>query len=198
MTNPQAQTNTKGIEGQAGASKVRIGRFTYGFESLQVKQWGEAAPLDIGAFCSLGQGITIFLGGNHRADWITTFPFGHVFRDELGGADIVGHPATRGGVRIGNDVWIGEGATLMSGITIGDGAVIATRAVVTQDVPPYGIVGGNPARLIRKRFDEELIERLLRLSWWELPLDDIRRITHRLSQPPSAALLDELIARYRP
>ena len=183
--------------GRIGNSAITIGRYTYGVENVMVRQWGEGASLRIGSFCSLAN-ATILLGGNHRTDWITTFPFGHIFADELGGEDIVGHPATRGDVVIGNDVWIGHDVTIMSGITIGTGAVLAANAVVVKDVGPYEIVGGNPAGLLKMRFGADVIERLLALRWWDLPLADIRQIAATLSQPPTLQLVDELIARYRP
>ena len=141
-----------------GNSLVKIGAFTYGFENISIKQWNEGAALTIGKFCSIGPNITIFLGGNHRTDWITTFPFGHIFTEQLGGHSIEGHPITNGEVLIGNDVWIGYGATIMSGIKIGDGAVISANATVVKDVKPYEIVGGNPAKLIKKRFTDEVIQ----------------------------------------
>lgn len=182
---------------QVGNSAITVGRYTYGVKNLTINQWGEGAKLEIGAFCSIASG-TILLGGNHRTDWITTFPFGHIFADELGGQDIVGHPATRGDVIIGNDVWIGQHVTILSGVTVGTGAVIGANAVVTKDVGPYEIVGGNPAKLLRKRFSDDIVERLLKLKWWDLPLEDIRQIAAKLSQPPTVQLLDELNATYRP
>jgi len=118
-----------------GKSPVSVGRFTYGHENIAVMQWGEGCPLDIGAFCSIADNVQIFLGGNHRTDWITTFPFGHIFQKDLGGENIQGHPATNGGVSIGNDVWIGRGATIMSGISIGNGAVIAANSTVVKMYP---------------------------------------------------------------
>jgi acetyltransferase-like isoleucine patch superfamily enzyme len=180
-----------------GKSPITLGRFSYGFENITIKQWNEGAALKIGAFCSIAMQVKIFLGGNHRIDWITTYPFGHINQDELGGTDIVGHPTTNGDVVIGNDVWIGHGATIMSGVTIGDGAVIATEACVVKDVAPYEIVGGNPAKPIRKRFDDEIIALLLQLSWWNLPVETIKDISKTLSAPPSVAILKDLIAKYR-
>ena len=108
-----------------------------------------------------------------------------------------GHLATGGDVIIGNDVWIGQGVTILSGVTIGDGAVLATNSTVVKDVAPYEIVGGNPAKSIRKRFDDEIIALLLELRWWELPLDDIRQLIPQLCTAPTAEHLAELIARYR-
>ena len=111
-----------------GKSNISVGRFTYGFENLTIRQWNEGAALKIGAFCSLADKITIFLGGNHRTDWISTFPFGHIYQAELGGSRISGHPSTKGDVVVGNDVWIGSGVTIMSGLHIGDGSVLSANA----------------------------------------------------------------------
>jgi len=180
-----------------GKSAVSIGRFTYGFERLIVRQWEEGAPLNIGSFCSIAGNVQIFLGGNHRTDWITTFPFGHIFQDDLGGVDIKGHPATNGAVQIGNDVWIAQGATIMSGITIGDGAVIAANSTVVKDVLPYSVVGGNPAHHIKFRFDEEIIDLLLKLKWWDLPTKDIRQLNSDLCAVPDAKKLTEIVKIYR-
>jgi acetyltransferase-like isoleucine patch superfamily enzyme len=181
-----------------GNSPISVGRFTYGLENLWVREWSEGAALKIGSFCSLATNITIFLGGNHRTDWITTFPFGHIFQDELGGEDIKGHPATKGDVMIGNDVWIGSGVTIMSGVTVGDGAVLAANACIVKDVQPYQIMGGNPAHSIKQRFDVETIELLLKLKWWDLPLPDIRQIADKLCAEPDKDTLLQLISTHRP
>ncbi|CQR44685.1 MAG: CatB-related O-acetyltransferase [Thiomonas arsenitoxydans] len=183
--------------GFLGKSQISIGRFTYGFENLSIMQWNEGAALKIGAFCSLASKVTIFLGGNHRTDWITTYPFGHIFQDELGCRNILGHPSTKGDVIIGNDVWIGSGATIMSGLNIGDGAVLSANACVVKDVPPYHIVGGNPAKSVKQRFDDEIIELLLRLKWWDLPLSNIKNICEKLCSKPDKDLLLDLISSHR-
>ena len=180
-----------------GKSSIKVGRFTYGFENLSIRQWDEGATLKIGAFCSLASNINIFLGGNHRTDWVSTFPFGHIYQDELGGSGILGHPSTKGDVIIGNDVWIGFGVTIMSGIHIGDGAVIAANACVVKDVAPYNIVGGNPAKSVKQRFENDIIDILLRLRWWDLPLEDIKKILKILSSRPNKATLLELLSAYR-
>ena len=180
-----------------GKSPFSIGRFTYGHENIVVKQWNEGAPLEIGAFCSIASNVQIFLGGNHRADWITTFPFGHIFQSDLGGKNIQGHPATKGGVSIGNDVWIGQGVTVMSGISIGDGAIIAANSTVVKNVPPYSIVGGNPARHLKFRFSDEITSLLLEFKWWELSIEEIKKLAIDLSEPPDTSKLRELIRIYR-
>ncbi len=190
--------NTSGVTNVVGASKITIGRFTYGFELMKIREWGEGAALIIGAFCSLAPNVQFFLGGNHRTDWITTFPFGRVYQEELGGTEISGHPKTRGNINIGNDVWIGSSATIMSGITIGDGAVIAANSTVVRNVGPYEIVGGNPATHIKYRFDETVIDLLLKLRWWDLQVEEIRSIAGQLSAVPSIEGLKLLIQKYRP
>ena len=177
-------------------SPISIGRFTYGFENISIRQWNEGAALNIGAFCSISSNTTIFLGGNHRTDWITTFPFGHIFQSELGGENIKGHPTTNGDVKIGDDVWIGAGVTIMSGLTIGSGAVLSANAHVIKDVLPYEIVGGNPAKTLKKRFEDETIDLLLELKWWNLPLEVIKEITQDLCSQPTKELLVMLIDKY--
>ena len=145
-----------------------IGDFTYG--SPKVHSWGNDGRLIIGKYCSIGDKVDILLGGNHRTDWVTTYPFG-MLRD--GAKHISGHPRSRGDITIGNDVWIARGAVILSGVTIGDGACVAGEAVVTGDVPPYAIVGGNPSRQIRLRFSKTQIDALLAIRWWDWSEDRI-------------------------
>ena len=138
-----------------------VGRGTYG--EPKIMHWGEAATLKVGAYCSIADGVKIYLGGNHRTDWITTYPFS-IFRKSA--KHIPGHPATKGDVVIGHDVWIGDDAKILSGVNIGNGAVIGSSAVVSSDVAPYSIVAGNPARHIKFRFTEAEISVLESLTWW--------------------------------
>lgn len=171
---------------------IKIGRFTYGYENISIRQYGEGANLEIGSFCSIASCITIFLGGNHRTDWITTYPFGHVNIDQLGGELIKGHPSSNGDIIIGNDVWIGHGVTIMSGVTIGDGAVIAANSTVTKSIGPYEIHGGNPAKIIKKRFEDSVINELLGMAWWNLSESDIKKIAPDISSTPTAQKIKEI------
>lgn len=162
---------------------AEIGDFSYGCP--KILHWGEPARLRIGKFCSIAGEVKIFLGGNHRTDWITTYPFSgpKLSKVWLKGKHIEGHPATKGNVVIGNDVWVGYGAIILSGVKIGDGAVIGAEAVVAKDVRPYAIVAGNPAREIKRRFDDETIDQLLEKKWWDWPVDKIKKNISILCSP---------------
>lgn len=151
--------------------QYEIGRHTYG--NPEIKTWNEGASLKIGAFCSIADGVKIYLGGEHRVDWATTYPFTALWEDVR---HIKGHPKTKGDVVIGNDVWIGSDAVIMSGVHIGDGAVVGARAVVSADIEPYAIYAGNPARQVRNRFDNMVIEQLLKLEWWNFDDSEITQI----------------------
>lgn len=130
--------------------------------------------LEIGKFCSIGSGASFILAGNqgHNHKWISAYPFSQeIFPNAKDGFE------TKGDTIIGNDVWIGTEAIIMPGIKIGDGSVIGTRAVVTKDVEPYTVVGGNPAKVIKKRFSDEDIEKLLEIKWWSW---DVKKINEAL------------------
>lgn len=132
--------------------------------------------LIIGKFCSIACGAKfIFNSANHTLKSLSNYTF-PLFYEEWGleKANVTDAWDNKGDIVIGNDVWIGYEAVIMAGVHIGDGAIIGTRAVVTKDVPPYTIVGGVPAKEIRKRFDEEIIAELLKLQWWDWPVDKIR------------------------
>jgi virginiamycin A acetyltransferase len=130
--------------------------------------------LIIGKFCALARDVQFIMNGaNHPMNGFSTYPF-YIFGNGWEKATPVAEDhQTKGDTVIGNDVWIGYNATIMPGITIGDGAVVASRSVVTRDIPPYSIAGGNPAKIIRYRFDEETIKKLLQLSWWDWPVEII-------------------------
>ncbi|WP_277443080.1 CatB-related O-acetyltransferase [Pelotomaculum isophthalicicum] len=145
---------------------VTVGKYTYGTPTI-ISFPGDINKVSIGSYCSIADGVTILVGGNHRVDWITTFPIRLMF--ELVKEPDEGVVASKGDVIIGSDVWIGNGATILSGVEIGSGAVIGARAVVTKSVPPYAIVVGNPGKVVKKRFSESQIKRLLEICWWEWP-----------------------------
>jgi len=147
--------------------------------------------LIIGNFCSIGSGAAFIMAGNqgHRSDWISTFPF--YWMPEVPafeGATNGYLPA--GDTVIGSDVWIGSEAIIMPGVAIGDGAVIGARALVTKDVPPYTIVGGNPATVIRTRFDEADVAQLLELQWWNWPDEQLREAMPLLTDSSVSELYD--------
>jgi acetyltransferase-like isoleucine patch superfamily enzyme len=152
-----------------------IGERTYGKPEVFFPDSG--SMLVIGNYCSISEGVKIFLGGNHRVEWVSTFPFSEFDNIFENGKLIKGHPSTKGDVIIGNDVWIGYGVTILSGVIIEDGAVIAANSCVTKNVNAYEIVAGNPARPIKKRFDDASIKALLHIRWWNW---DEKRINQNL------------------
>ena len=170
--------------------RISIGRFTYGGATF--KLWSPGERVEVGAFCSFAEGVLIFGGGEHRVDWVTTHPLRIAFNSP--GAGLDGHPHSKGSTRIGNDVWIGHGALVLSGVTVGDGACIGAGAVVSKDVPAYGIVAGNPGRVVRMRFSETQIHQLLRISWWNWPVDRIKRYEALLCSPDIDAFIAAALA----
>ena len=131
----------------------------------------------IGKFCSIACGAKfMFNCAKHSLKSLSTYTFPLFYEDwDLEKADVASAWDNKGDIIIGNDVWIGFEAIVMAGVRIGDGAIVAARAVVTHDVPPYTIVGGVPAKVIRKRFDDKVIQKLVTLKWWEWPVGKIRR-----------------------
>lgn len=172
-----------------GNGQLEIGRFTHGYEDMDIQGQDSGANVTVGSFCSIGRGVTVLLDQSPALDRITAFPFGEVFAEHLGGTET--HAPRQGGhdVMIGNDVWIGANATLLGGVTIGDGAVIGPDATVTGDVGAYEIWAGNPAQLVRKRFDDAVCSKLQDLRWWDLPLPLIREMAPLLSAQPTVELI---------
>lgn len=165
----------------------QVADHSYGAPKVRFADAG--AGLSIGPYCSFSDGVEIFLGGNHRFDWVTTFPFSGL-RGAWPEAPATGdHHATRGPVMIGPDVWFGSGAVVLSGVSIGAGAVIGARAVVTRNVPPFAVVAGNPARVLRHRFDPATVQALLECAWWELPRPDVARLIPLLQSGDGGALI---------
>ncbi|MFB7948524.1 CatB-related O-acetyltransferase [Kitasatospora phosalacinea] len=158
---------------------IEVGEFSYyddpvdptAFERRNVLHHYGPEKLVIGRFCALGEGVRFLMNGaNHRMDGPSTFPFpimGGSWTDHF---DLLAGLPGRGDTTVGNDVWLGYGATVMPGVRIGHGAIVAAGSVVVADVPDYGVVGGNPARLLRRRYDDADVERLLALAWWDWPL----------------------------
>lgn len=147
----------------------------------------EFDKLSIGKFCSIASGVIFMLAGNqgHNHSWISAYPFdSKIFPNAKNSFQ------RKGDTIIGNDVWIGTEAIIMPGIKIGDGAIIAARAVVTKDVPPYTVIGGNPATLIRKRFSEQEISNLLNLRWWDWSIEKINEALPFINSSDVASLVN--------
>lgn len=160
---------------------IIVGDYTYYDDPVDVHRFEENVlyhfdfigdKLIIGKFCQIATKVRFIMnGGNHPLGGFSSFPF-VIFQSYW--PEVPFTPNRKKDTVIGNDVWIGYHATIMPGVTIGDGAIIGTESVVTKDVGPYEIVGGNPARVIRKRFDDETIDFLLHLQWWNWPIERIR------------------------
>ncbi len=157
---------------------MNLGKYTYGKPNLLWEN--KDSKFKCGKFCSIADNVNIYLGGNHRSDWITTYPFGHINRHVFNSFNGVGHPNTNGDVIIENDVWICNNVTIMSGVTIGSGAIIAANSHVVKNIEPYSIVGGNPAQIIKYRFSKEKIEQLLKIKWWDWDDNKINENIHLL------------------
>jgi len=169
---------------------VEVGDYTYYDDFEDVENFKKnikyhfdftGDKLSIGKFCMIASGVTFIMNGaNHLTDSISTYPFaifGNGWENAMEGKS---YP-TKGDTKIGNDVWIGYNATIMAGVTIGDGAIIATNSTVVKDVEPYSIVGGNPAKEIKKRFSDEEIAKLLALKWWDKDLEWISENVSKLT-----------------
>jgi acetyltransferase-like isoleucine patch superfamily enzyme len=163
---------TKDVLAQhVAAGRLVVGPHTYGQPVL--RYWGSPRGYvcRIGDYCSIADNVQVFLGGYHRPDWVSMYPFPSFpgWDEARGKQDAFG----RGDVTIGSDVWLGSQCVIMSGKSVGHGAVVAAQAVVSRDVPPYAIVAGNPARVVKYRFDEATIAELLRIAWWDWPPERI-------------------------
>ncbi|MGW8565203.1 CatB-related O-acetyltransferase [Isoptericola sp. NPDC055881] len=183
---------------------IDVGDFSYyddpdeptSFETRNVLYHYGPERLVIGRYCALGTGTRFIMNGaNHRMSGPSTFPF-----PTMGGAwaehfDLITGLPGRGDTVVGNDVWFGHGATVLPGVRIGHGAIVAAGSVVTKDVPDYGVVGGNPARLLRTRYDAEDVARLLSVAWWDWPLEHVTRHVRTIMSGTVAEL--ELAAEQR-
>jgi acetyltransferase-like isoleucine patch superfamily enzyme len=147
-------------------SRITVGEYTYFDQRISLAIFTPNDRIEIGKFCSLAKNVVIFAGGNHIMTRTTTFPFkwlSATSKPEERYTDA----ANKGATVIGHDVWVGYGATITSGVKIGNGAVVGAQSVVAKDVPAYSVVVGNPAQIVRYRFKPETIERLLDLCWWD-------------------------------
>ena len=165
-----------------------FGRFSYSSNPIEIISYSLVCNnfLHIGNHTSIGENCKVFLDeGNHNYKSGTTTGFPIDFNTGLKQKSF-----SRGDVYIGNDVWIGYGVTIMSGVTIGNGAVIAANSHVVSDVPPYGIYGGNPAKLIKYRFSEDIIDRFEQIQWWNYTDDKLKKVIPLLMMEPSNKILD--------
>lgn len=178
---------------------VTIGKYTYGANNIKFIDL-EFGSVAIGSFCSIAGGVTIFAAGNHPIDQVTTYPFGHTGHMtgwESEGFIAEGQNLSKGPVSIGSDVWIGANSTIMSGIHIGHGAIIAANSHVVKNVEDYAIVGGNPAHLIRYRFTPNQIKLLVEMAWWNWDDEIIRKCQTLLSMKLTDEVLQELASYKR-
>ena len=192
---PNAYGTTCFLKNVITAPNISVGDYTYyddpvdptSFEKNNVLfYWPEFGDrLIIGRFCAIASGVQFIMGSaNHRISSVSTYPF-HVF----GGAWAENTPPHleqlpfKGDTVVGNDVWIGRNSVILPGVSIGDGAIIAACSVVAKDVPPYTVYGGNPARFLKRRFDESLTELLLRFRWWELEGEALVSVLPLLCDP---------------
>lgn len=148
--------------------------------------------LIIGKFCQIGAGVEFVMNGaNHQMNAVSTYPF-YIFGSWDQSVPSKEDLPFKGDTVVGNDVWIGQNSTILPGVHIGDGAIIGLNSVVTRDVPPYTIVAGNPAKAVRKRFDDELIDLLLKLKWWDKSVEKINELIPLLSCSDLAKVKQEI------
>jgi acetyltransferase-like isoleucine patch superfamily enzyme len=162
--------------------RLNIGTHTYA-NGLTIYCWNSDFELSIGKYCSIADNVTVIAGGEHHMERVSSYPFSD--RWKLVSENEQPKALDKGGIKIGHDVWIGHGATILSGVSIGHGAVIGAMAVVTKNVEPYSVVVGNPAKHIKSRFPETLVESLIKIKWWDWPENKIKE-SQELFQNPEA------------
>ena len=192
--NPAALTKARLSAQIESGFPIIIGRHTYGPIKLHWDKGDFSHTLRIGSFCSIAEEVNIFVGrhGRHSVDCVSTYPMTMIF-PRSNSASPSKYSTGDLSVNIGHDVWIGRGVTIMAGITIGHGAVIGARSVVTKDIEPYAIVGGVPGKKIRDRFDPRIIEKLLKLNWWDWDDDTISQRMDLFCTPNFEATLDKYL-----
>ena len=182
------------------SSNVEVGDFTYFsdvFFERHITHKYEYYPdkLIIGKFCQIASGVNFVMSGaNHQMNAVTTFPF-YIMEGWDQPVPPLSEMPLKGNTVVGNDVWIGQKVTIMPGVKIGDGAIIGMNSVVASDVPPYTIVAGNPARIIRQRFDNELIDLLLSFKWWDKEIEEINELIPILTCSDLKKVKEEIIKR---
>jgi acetyltransferase-like isoleucine patch superfamily enzyme len=169
-------------------------RGTYFDRNVNIISWSDQYVVKLGKYNSIGRDCNFFLHANHRADWITTTSqlWGPVTPEIAEMHMNMGHPTCKGNIHVGSDVWIGAKSTIMSGVTIGDGAIIGSTSTVAKDVPPYAIVVGNPARVVKYRFTQAQIDGLLQIQWWNWDEEKIKTEAMDLWSPN----IDEFIYKH--
>tara|TARA_B110000977_G_scaffold201306_1_gene295260 strand:+ start:2606 stop:3157 length:552 start_codon:yes stop_codon:yes gene_type:complete len=171
-------------------------RGTYFDRNVNIISWSDQYHVHLGKYNSIGRDCNFFLHANHRADWVSTSSqlWGPVTPEIAQTHMDMGHPTCKGDINVGNDVWIGAMSTIMSGITIGDGAIVGAGSTVTKDVPPFAIVAGNPGKIVKYRFTEEQIEKLLQISWWNWEENKIKENAMSMWSPN----IDDFINKFLP
>jgi acetyltransferase-like isoleucine patch superfamily enzyme len=166
-----------------GKENVTIGEYSYG----DPHPTGNLSKLTIGKFCSIGSNVIFDLGMQHNTSFVSQYPFNHLIPECK---DLPGHPMCKGDIVVGNDVWIGTDAVIMGGVTIGDGAIIGMRSIISKNVEPYTVVVGAPQRVLRLRYRHSYIQALLDIAWWNKPIEEIVEIAPLLMNNDIEKLLN--------
>ncbi|MCR5692763.1 MAG: helix-turn-helix domain-containing protein [Bacilli bacterium] len=180
-----------------GHPNIKVGEYTYydgqNFTSRVTHHYDFIGDkLIIGKFCQIGRGVEFIMNGaNHQMNSVSTYPF-YIFKGWEQEPPKKEDLPYKGDTVIGNDVWVGQNATFLPGVRVGDGCIIGANAVVASNIPPYSVVVGNPARVIRKRFDDEMIELLEKLEWWNQPINKIQKLIPLLSNGDISYVKEEI------
>ena len=192
LTNPEAFVDMQEeAKRHIADGTLVMGTQTYAAPRVH-KFKGDTNRVLIGHWSSIAPDADFYVGGLHPTQWVSQYGIREMF--DLPGAYSGDMPWSKGDIVVGSDCWVTNNSTILSGVTIGDGAVVGTQAVVTRDVAPYEIVAGNPARVVGQRFEDHQIEALLRIRWWEWPLERVLAEVDWLNGRP----IDEFIARFDP